>query len=273
MPSPNSIAPCGPPSFRYPSGWKNIERCNLLVSYNYRFRQDTLSGTYYNDMYALEIGDNVTHFYSLFARKCDSILYASKVSVNNTSWMSEGQGANWEDFYTGYPAKGTTRTTISIDSYEFFYDEPSLTPNWDILPDTMSIMGYLCNKAVTTYKGRKWDAWFTMEIPIQKGPWKLSGLPGLILKATDSKGYFDFEAVGVEQTTDRYVSAYHNPLRKSKKLNRNHYNNLLRKRWEDPVSLKMANDIEFAAFSPDGQYSVLKPGDIRYAYIPTLELE
>lgn len=36
-------------------------------------------------------------------------------------------------------------------------------------------------------------------IPIKAGPWKFGGLPGLILKAYETKYLYAFEAVGIEK--------------------------------------------------------------------------
>ena len=50
------------------------------------------------------------------------------------------------------------------------------------------------------YKGRQWLAWFTTDIPIDNGPWKLDGLPGLVLRAYDNSRHYIFDCVGLKQT-------------------------------------------------------------------------
>lgn len=70
---------------------------------------------------------------------------------------------------------------------------------WKIIESTDTILGYPCQKATNSYGGRNYTAWFTLDIPMSDGPWKLYGLPGLILKAEDSSHIFRFEAIGIEQ--------------------------------------------------------------------------
>lgn len=86
-----------------------------------------------------------------------------------------------------------------------FYTEPIDELNWTIVEDsTTTVLGYECIMAKSDYHGRHWKAWFTPEIPIPFGPWKLRGLPGLILKA-DADGGFSFVATGLERT-DRIIT-------------------------------------------------------------------
>ena len=55
---------------------------------------------------------------------------------------------------------------------------------WDITNESKQILDYVCYKAHTNFRGRTYTAWFTNQIPILSGPWKFSGLPGLILEIT-----------------------------------------------------------------------------------------
>lgn len=81
------------------------------------------------------------------------------------------------------------------------YNEPLGEMQWEILSDsTITIFDYECVMARTSYHGRDWTAWFAPEIPIQDGPWKFAGLPGLILKVSESKGVHSFSVNGIETT-------------------------------------------------------------------------
>jgi GLPGLI family protein len=76
------------------------------------------------------------------------------------------------------------------DSYEL---------KWNIIGEKKDIAGYKCIKATTNFRGREWIAWFTSEIPLSFGPWKLNGLPGLILEAYDSTERYTFKLVKIEK--------------------------------------------------------------------------
>ncbi|MGV8963515.1 MAG: GLPGLI family protein [Candidatus Saccharimonadaceae bacterium] len=71
--------------------------------------------------------------------------------------------------------------------------------NWEIVNETDTVFNYPCQKAITTYAGRTYTAWFTMDIPINDGPWKFCNLPGLILKVADDEIIFQYIAIGLEQ--------------------------------------------------------------------------
>ena len=74
--------------------------------------------------------------------------------------------------------------------------------DWQISEDTRSVMGYVCHKATASFRGRIYTAWFSPEIPVNEGPWKLYGLPGAILGAETDDGLFRFQAIGIEQLKD-----------------------------------------------------------------------
>ena len=87
-----------------------------------------------------------------------------------------------------------------------YYTEQIDEMDWAIVEDSIAtVIGYECCMAECDYHGRHWRAWFTPEIPVLFGPWKLRALPGLILKA-EANGGFSFEATGI-QSTDRMISS------------------------------------------------------------------
>lgn len=83
----------------------------------------------------------------------------------------------------------------------YLIEETAPQLDWKIAKDTMSFSGIPCQKATTNFKGRNWTAWFATEIPFQSGPWKLNGLPGLIIEAYDDKKEVKFEFAGLENVT------------------------------------------------------------------------
>ncbi len=82
-------------------------------------------------------------------------------------------------------------------SRRLYFKENKITRNWELQDETLKVCGYLCNKAVCNFGGKTWTAWYAPEISISDGPWKLYGLPGLILKATDDMQTHAFEATTI----------------------------------------------------------------------------
>ena len=100
---------------------------------------------------------------------------------------------------------GKNRTDNVMKEYDtvagedrYFYTEPLGEMAWEISDSTLNGLVYECMMAETDYHVRHWNVWFSPEIPISDGPWKLHGLPGLILKANDIVGQYEFTATGIE---------------------------------------------------------------------------
>lgn len=83
--------------------------------------------------------------------------------------------------------------------------------NWKIAKDTTSFSGIHCQKATAHFKGRNWTVWFAPELPFQSGPWKLNGLPGLIVEAYDETQTAKFQFAGFENVTAEDVQKENEP--------------------------------------------------------------
>ena len=74
-----------------------------------------------------------------------------------------------------------------IYPYRYETHEPMAKIDWTLTDDTLTISGLLCHRATGKLYGKQWTAWYCEDIPSSAGPWKLRGLPGLIIKAEDAE--------------------------------------------------------------------------------------
>ena len=102
--------------------------------------------------------------------------------------------------------KFTTYSTVMGTHY--LITENITIPDWTMYEDsTIMVLGMECKKATTNFRGRYWEVWYTEEIPISQGPWKLCGLPGMILKANSPK-FMLIEAISIKNKNLEPVTFY-----------------------------------------------------------------
>src|SRR6218665_169661 len=80
--------------------------------------------------------------------------------------------------------------------------EDQIEIGWKISDETKKIGDFSCQKATAAFKGNNYIAWFTTDIPVSFGPWKLHGLPGLILECHDETNFFTVKATKINLNTD-----------------------------------------------------------------------
>lgn len=126
------------------------------------------------------------------------------------------------------------------------YSEPIEERSWTIKDDsTKNVLGYECIMATANYHGRYWTVWFTPEIPVDAGPWKLLGLPGLILEAVDSTGLHHFTANGI-QSVNMNIPPVYEPY-PYEKTTRKNFLELCRFRYDNVQGM---SDLHFGGNGP-----------------------
>ena len=90
------------------------------------------------------------------------------------------------------------RTIYEDFSQKYFAITDTLKLQWEISDENKFIDKYKCYKATTVFRGIIWEAWFTYEIPFSFGPWKLNGLPGVILQANDVNKVYTFNVKNIK---------------------------------------------------------------------------
>lgn len=164
----------------------------------------------YKDYFCLEIGKKNTKFYSYFLEEAESKVREwrkAHPNANSGPRVSPQGGAQngWSEYqYSQWFISGGKLTEYCcfpqwLTKYNSYYEEPTPVQQWEIKSDTATLCGYRCQKAVCRFRGRDFTAWFTSQIPLRYGPWKLGGLPGLILKVTEKDHLYSFECVKIEK--------------------------------------------------------------------------
>ncbi len=69
---------------------------------------------------------------------------------------------------------------------------------WVLHPEHKRFGPYDCRRATGVFHGREYEAWYSLELPVPSGPFKLGGLPGLILDARTTDGTAEFSFVSIE---------------------------------------------------------------------------
>lgn len=214
-----------------------IDEAILNIQYRMFYVKDTknpdMKKSYYME---LQIGKRISKFSDYQRLKIDSLedVYVKQKLdeiqvVNNLS--SLGRGTSSLNIFKNYPINKITVTDRVPVSGNFKYVEDKTKQIWKMEQGSTTICGFNCQKASTTFRGRKYTAWYAPKIPYSDGPWKFWGLPGLILKIDDDKNEYSFECVVIEKPKNSesiYIKDidYYNTTRvKFNEAVKNFYNN------------------------------------------------
>ena len=195
----------------------------------------------YKDLFNLDIGSNLSLFYSFNQHNRDSVELDLKkqgfagLQVKETL-NERGYFQGRKDILITDIKSGNHKCFSIIGVMHYSAAEPVENIKWYITNDTTTIFNYKCFKAKSTFRGRTWIAWFTREVPVSRGPWKLSGLPGLILRASDSDNHYVFEIAGVSKISKVLDMSL---FEKYKEVSIDEFNKLMIKSKTDPMDFVM----------------------------------
>lgn len=179
-----------------------LDTTQLAIHYGFKFMPDSSKREYFESKpFVLMIGKTNALFQHLYIYETDS------ASFNPTGGKGFGRGLLGAFFqpevYTNHLSGKQSvverllgwnyKTTFSVANFE-----------WKPQQSSRIINGYTCFNAIGKWRGRTWEAWYCPELPYNYGPWKLSGLPGLILEAYDSDREYVFTAIKITKKFTYY---------------------------------------------------------------------
>ena len=138
--------------------------------------------------------------------------------------------------------EGKTHRVERLIDNMYVISEKQLEINWKLENDTKMINGFRAQKATANIYGRHYTVWFTHEIPFQFGPWKLCGLPGLILDAEDNRGDVIFKFDRFQMINKDEVAKIAVPKSfKIKKVRYKDFENIYKAYYDDPAAFLKAS--------------------------------
>ena len=174
------------------------------------------------DVYALRCGKNVSQYFSIYNLRTDSLSASpdpviSRIPFNELCEAIEHRDDPSKQLPTSpghidYLYRNLNKNKISVYTRVFgskyLVEEDVPEMNWIIDEDSVqTVLGYECHKATTKFRGREWIVWYADAIPMSLGPWKLNGLPGLILQA-ECYGYIKITANSIMTSNLSPVTFY-----------------------------------------------------------------
>ena len=200
-----------------------IDTANLVVAYDYECRTQDADGKAVTDRMklCLLVGRHCTRSfpYRKFRKEREwaegkKQFAADFLQMNKREYMEGYDFLSEEELpllrsesfcfmpqvWTNYPeGQVTVRDAIPPSIYET--QEQRKPIKWTLNDSTLTVAGYQCKTAVCQLHGRKWTVRYAEDIPTTAGPWKLCGLPGLIVEAVSNDGIHRFTLTELQHAT------------------------------------------------------------------------
>ncbi|WP_313386330.1 GLPGLI family protein [Chishuiella sp.] len=206
---------------------------NYQLVYDYISHSDSIKKDKLINENVFVIGNNTDYYY----------LSENAFTKDTIQFFEEKKGTHYKDIYTkllnspktnlrvGIKVSNNNLTVLAnrlMDGYNF--TKKIEEPQWEITNKVDTISSYKVKLATTYYLGRKWEAWYSEDIPISLAPYIFVGLPGTIIKLNDSQDYFKWELKSIKKVDNFEIVKliFNKKLNQSKNLS--------------PINFKLAFD-------------------------------
>lgn len=183
----------------------SIDTAQFAAIYDYTVRTQDDEGTDVCDsiQVVVQVGQRLTKCIPMSRYQTETgsdVDFRKRVAAAHTETLT-----HMPTVWINHP-EGETTVRDAIFPKEFEGYEPTPSLGWTLTADTLNINGYRCSRAEVTFRGVRWTAWYTEEVPSSVGPWRLRGLPGLIVKATGDAHTFTLTELRREASAITYAS-------------------------------------------------------------------
>jgi GLPGLI family protein len=183
----------------------------VAVRYTFHYVMDTTQpADIVSENMVLFIGEKTSVFRSHDKYLRDSVLRVQfekqVLTPGGTNSIVSPQGmkvGSSTAFYKDPASNKLNQLELLMKFYLIGEDMPVI--DWKVTSETKNIHDLPCQKATANFRGRNYTAWFCSQLPYSNGPWKLGGLPGLIVEAEDEKKEVVFSFDSFENVSNRGI--------------------------------------------------------------------
>ena len=224
-----------------------LENSQYLITYDYEYVRDASNPEdKRNGITMLQIGKRYNRFMDYNEFRFDSLMDATAKNLKPYSetapmMMMALKKRKFRENIVIDKQNNTEivqRTAGLVQRYQ--YDEPCPALDWKLAEGDTVIADYHCKKALTSLWGRDYIAWYAPEVDLPYGPYKFSGLPGLIFLVVDTRDNHKFTLSGLEKVT-QYSPIYLWAEKDLIKTNRNKVRKIYKNYCADPVGALTSN--------------------------------
>lgn len=175
-----------------------LDTVQVQVQYAVLFREAKEDKQLSTDRFLLEIGRRHSLFKNNAGSSTDAPQFDEpdpRVKLRMIFQERNKHKVQQYQILRNYPKSG--KLSFWFHSLQYEEDIPELS--WELEEGDSIVLDYPCQKASADFRGRRWTVWYAMDLPYSDGPWKLTGLPGLILHAHDAAGEFFFDAIDIRK--------------------------------------------------------------------------
>lgn len=181
----------------YSFSYRNAAEPTSGVAFYHFFhiRDTTRTGRIWEEDFQM-VFNNQRSFYTSYTKKVQDSIHKAIIEAASNARSNEINMGVFIPFTADNIYTSENENTVYINKFfnqnNYLIKEDFEKINWKIEKETQILLGYTCQKATGVCKGRTYTAWFTTDVPASFGPWKLHGLPGLILEAYDTSQRIKF---------------------------------------------------------------------------------
>ncbi|MBL7756439.1 MAG: GLPGLI family protein [Chitinophagaceae bacterium] len=174
---------------------------DYTLLYNYTLQPSKSDTQRITEVMMLQVGKTASNYISKNQYLNDSTITEMAKEADATGVIPRGTTRPYEVKVMYKVFKDLEKSQMFFFSrfglHQVYYPDSLPVFDWTMHAEEMNVLGHLCKKATTSFAGRNYIAWYATDIPLSDGPYKFSGLPGLILSIYDTEKHHVFTATSL----------------------------------------------------------------------------